>query len=312
MAGPTCDPLRAGGGAVLDPACSTHGIPRNVDRNDFPNGTRVLRAPARKGPRLDGRAAVLQAVRPWLTVFLSPGSASSTAPIERGELSGRCSADLGAEVVKVEPPGGSPARHTRAGPLGVSLAFAVRNAGQARRGARPRRPTPTVERFHDLLAHADVLLTSEVGARRWARQRRATSRPATRTSSSCAITPFGLDGPYADWVATDALLSATGGIAFKAGVPERHAVVPARPSRRRRSSRSRARSPRCARSTSASRPVPGSSSSCRRTRRWRTDRRLGAARTRARASRRATPPARCATGSGRSIRCSSARAATCG
>jgi crotonobetainyl-CoA:carnitine CoA-transferase CaiB-like acyl-CoA transferase len=41
-----------------------------------------------------------------------------------------------------------------------------------------------------------------------------------------ALTPFGLDGPYADWVATSATLSATGGIAFKAGVPERTPIFP--------------------------------------------------------------------------------------
>ncbi len=41
-----------------------------------------------------------------------------------------------------------------------------------------------------------------------------------------ALTPYGLDGPYADWVATSATLSATGGIAFKAGVPERTPIFP--------------------------------------------------------------------------------------
>ena len=41
-----------------------------------------------------------------------------------------------------------------------------------------------------------------------------------------ALTPFGLDGPYADWEATSATLSATGGMAFKAGVPERTPIFP--------------------------------------------------------------------------------------
>ncbi len=41
-----------------------------------------------------------------------------------------------------------------------------------------------------------------------------------------ALTPFGLDGPYADWQATSATLAATGGIAFKAGVPERTPIFP--------------------------------------------------------------------------------------
>ena len=41
-----------------------------------------------------------------------------------------------------------------------------------------------------------------------------------------ALTPFGLDGPYADWVATDATLSACAGFAFKAGVPEHTPLFP--------------------------------------------------------------------------------------
>ena len=41
-----------------------------------------------------------------------------------------------------------------------------------------------------------------------------------------ALTPFGLDGPYADWVATDATLAASGGFAFKAGVPEDSPLLP--------------------------------------------------------------------------------------
>ena len=50
--------------------------------------------------------------------------------IERGELAGRLLSDLGAEVIRVEPPEGSPARamHPMAGDQ--SLFFTVRNAGK--------------------------------------------------------------------------------------------------------------------------------------------------------------------------------------
>jgi len=41
-----------------------------------------------------------------------------------------------------------------------------------------------------------------------------------------ALTPFGLDGPYAEWVATDATLAASGGFAFKAGIPEDSPLLP--------------------------------------------------------------------------------------
>src|SRR3954453_4005009 len=79
--------------------------------------------------------------------------------VERGELTARLLGDLGADVVKVEPPGGSPSRQLAPVRAGVSLAFAVRNAGK--RGVVLDLADATdVERFHDLLAHADVLVTS--------------------------------------------------------------------------------------------------------------------------------------------------------
>src|SRR5215218_4044749 len=81
--------------------------------------------------------------------------------VERGELTARLLGDLGADVVKVEPPGGSPARHLAPVREGVSLAFAVRNAGK--RGVVLDLSRPDAGdgvRFHDLLAHSDVLVTS--------------------------------------------------------------------------------------------------------------------------------------------------------
>ena len=45
--------------------------------------------------------------------------------VERGELSGRYLGDLGAEVVKVEAPGGTPARMLAPVRSGVSLGWAV-------------------------------------------------------------------------------------------------------------------------------------------------------------------------------------------
>ncbi|HXY92315.1 MAG TPA: CoA transferase [Acidimicrobiia bacterium] len=136
--------------------------------------------------------------------------------VERGELAGRYLADLGAEVVKVEPPGGSPARNLAPVRSGVSLAWAVRNAGKL--GVVLDLDTERDrERFHALLAHADVLLTSDVSLAGGLDVRSlARAHPHL---VALAMTAFGLDGPFTDYVATDAVLSATGGIAFKAGVP---------------------------------------------------------------------------------------------
>jgi crotonobetainyl-CoA:carnitine CoA-transferase CaiB-like acyl-CoA transferase len=136
--------------------------------------------------------------------------------VERGELAGRLLADLGAEVVKVEPPGGSPARILAPVRSGVSLAWAIRNAGKVG-AALDLDAQSDRERLQTLLDHADVLLTSgtELASGLDVRDV-ARAHPHL---VAVAITAFGLDGPFADYVATDAVLSATGGIAFKAGVP---------------------------------------------------------------------------------------------
>src|SRR3954465_11440685 len=89
--------------------------------------------------------------------------------VERGELASRLLGDLGADVVKVEPPGGSPARRSAPVRRGVSLAFALRNAGKrvgVRKGGKggvvpDLGDAADVERFHELLDHADVLVTSD-------------------------------------------------------------------------------------------------------------------------------------------------------
>ncbi len=143
--------------------------------------------------------------------------------VERGELTARLLGDLGADVVKVEPPGGSPARQLAPVRDGVSLAFAVRNAGK-RSVVLDLTASEDIERFHDLLAHADVLVTSSAEIAPGFDARDLAARHPHLVVG--ALTPYGLDGPYADWVATSATLSATGGIAFKAGVPERTPIFP--------------------------------------------------------------------------------------
>jgi crotonobetainyl-CoA:carnitine CoA-transferase CaiB-like acyl-CoA transferase len=143
--------------------------------------------------------------------------------VDRGELASRLLGDLGAEVVKVEPPGGSPARHRAPVRKGVSLSFAVRNAGK--RGVVLDLTDPAdVDRFHVLLDHADVLVTSDVELAPGLDARDlAAEHPHLVVG---AVTAFGLDGPYAEWVATDATLAASGGFAFKAGVPENSPLLP--------------------------------------------------------------------------------------
>ena len=65
--------------------------------------------------------------------------------------------------------------------------------------------TSDVLRFHDLLEHSDVLVTSEVELAPDLDARDVARRHPHLVVG--ALTPFGLDGPYADWVATSATLS---------------------------------------------------------------------------------------------------------
>jgi len=137
---------------------------------------------------------------------------------DRGALCGRLLADLGADVVRVEPPGGAPTRAL--GPFvgPHSLHHAVRNAGKTGCTIDPS----TADGLADLLAlleRADVWIE--------------TSAPRTHDCSPLApalvaarcprlivtsITDFGRSGPYRDHVATDATLIALGWMLRRAGV----------------------------------------------------------------------------------------------
>jgi crotonobetainyl-CoA:carnitine CoA-transferase CaiB-like acyl-CoA transferase len=135
---------------------------------------------------------------------------------EWGELSTRLLGDLGADVIRVEPVGGS--RSRRAVPVrkGISLGWVFRNGGKrvleldTTAGGRSE-----VDR---LLTDADVLATSEP----------VDGDLLDRFPNLVVlvITPYGLTGPYATWQATDAVIAATAAQAFKAGASDREPLPP--------------------------------------------------------------------------------------
>jgi crotonobetainyl-CoA:carnitine CoA-transferase CaiB-like acyl-CoA transferase len=163
---------------------------------------------------IDDRPAPLQGVR---VIEMSDG---------KGEMCGRILADLGADVIKVEPPGGAPSRAERPLHGGVSLAFSVRNAGK--RGVVIDLGTARGR---------DQLLTLLDGAEIWIEATRPgmlaelglgpdSARARNPALVVLSITDFGQTGPYREWVATDPVLVAMGGVLSRSGLPGREPLIP--------------------------------------------------------------------------------------
>ena len=140
----------------------------------------------------------------------------------RGELGPMILADLGADVIRVEPPDGSEAR--RRGPMtdaGASLQFAVFN--------RNKRSvvldlTSEVGRagLLEFVAGADIVFESAPpGLLRANGITFDDLRAVNPRIVQVLITPFGADGPAAERPANDLTLSAMGGQAALQGLPER-------------------------------------------------------------------------------------------
>lgn len=143
-----------------------------------------------------------------------------TTPL--GAYTGRLLSDLGAEVVRVEPPGGVPERsHAPRTKDGISFSFAFTEAGKQSLVADSTDAGEGVQ-LEDLLSTAQMLLTSEGPALLRARDMSpedVTNRHAGLVHVS--ISPFGLTGPYADRPASDLTLLAAGGLLGLAGDPDR-------------------------------------------------------------------------------------------
>lgn len=141
---------------------------------------------------------------------------------DRGHLAGFILAMLGADVVAVEPPGGSPVRALGPfGPDGESLTHAAYNRGKRSVTLDLDDPVGR-EAFRTLVAGADVLIESgapgELAARGWSWAELAAVNPGLVTVS---ITPFGQTGPKAGWAATDLTVWASGGPAALCGDEDR-------------------------------------------------------------------------------------------
>jgi crotonobetainyl-CoA:carnitine CoA-transferase CaiB-like acyl-CoA transferase len=138
----------------------------------------------------------------------------------------RLLADLGADVLKVEPPGGSPGRDDLPALAGASIPFAVHNANKRSTVLDPLDENDR-RRFFDLVAGADIVVDSGVTGQ------------ATAFETSCAeladryrhlvalsITDFGVTGPRSSWCATDPVLFAMSGSLSRSGPTTGTPVLP--------------------------------------------------------------------------------------
>ncbi|SMY12637.1 CaiB/BaiF CoA-transferase family protein [Brevibacterium jeotgali] len=134
---------------------------------------------------------------------------------ERGLLAGRMLADLGADVVRVEPPGGNSARHCA--PLGDDEGSASYYWQAYAANSRSLIADPTTadgrELIHGLVREADVFITTDLRAV-------STSRGLDYADIVqlnprlvyVSVTPFGRTGPKADLPASDITIWAAGGV----------------------------------------------------------------------------------------------------
>src|SRR5579864_6115468 len=142
---------------------------------------------------------------------------------QQAEYTGLLLAGLGAEVIKVEPPGGSPTR--RIGPFfddrrddpEASLFFWHYNRAKQSIVLDFAQADDRAT-FRELATKADVVLDSTP---RGVLTSQGISLDSLRQASLALVTarmsPFGDDGPWADWKASDLVHLALGGVMMNCG-----------------------------------------------------------------------------------------------
>lgn len=147
----------------------------------------------------------------------------------RAEMATAILCGLGADVIKVEPPGGASSRHegqrVAGEPAGLgSLRFHAFNRGK-RSVVLDLDDDADGRTLRDLVATADFVFEN---AGPGVMEERALGFTALREARPdvvyVAISPFGQDGPYAHHLATDLTLSAMGGAMALNGEPDRRPV----------------------------------------------------------------------------------------
>jgi crotonobetainyl-CoA:carnitine CoA-transferase CaiB-like acyl-CoA transferase len=121
---------------------------------------------------------------------------------------GKLLGDMGAEVIKIEPPGGDPARHTppfKDGLPGAEQSLYFLHYNTNKRGVTLDLTTPDGrEIFLEMVKHADVVLeTSKPGTMEGLKLDYASLAGINPGIIMASITPFGQTGPWKEYRATD-------------------------------------------------------------------------------------------------------------
>lgn len=131
-----------------------------------------------------------------------------------GSYAGRLFADLGAEVIRIEPPGGLPDRiDAERGGASARARFVFFNASK-KSMALDLDSESGIETF-DQLARGALAIFVERGGPMY--DRIAHLRAIAPQAVITAVSPFGMTGPLADAPASDLVIQAAGGIAWMSG-----------------------------------------------------------------------------------------------
>ena len=138
----------------------------------------------------------------------------------------RILADLGADVLKIEPPGGSPARRAAPSVAGTGIAFALNNANKRSACLDPASPDDR-SRLIELAGAADIVVDSETrAAQRHSGHRALALAERFGHLVTLSVTDFGTTGPRAGWRATDAVLYAMSSALSRIGPTSGTPVLP--------------------------------------------------------------------------------------
>ena len=138
----------------------------------------------------------------------------------------RLFADLGADVLKVEPPGGNAGRSQSPSVARSSVPFALNNANKRSCVLDPADARDR-ERFVELVAGADIVVDSGNPGRT-----AAFGTPCAGLSRryphlvAMSVTDFGVDGPRASWPATDPVFYAMSTALSRSGPTTGRPVLP--------------------------------------------------------------------------------------